>query len=68
MENFFHAVENAAWRGARGVVGCAAFNFQKRTEPNVAKEQKIESAERGHALGDIRNIGIVAHIDRKSVV
>ena len=63
MENFFHAVENAAWRGARGVVGCAAFNFQKRTEPNVAKEQKIESAERGHALGDIRNIGIVAHID-----
>ena len=29
----------------------------------VAKEVKIEAAERGHALAAIRNIGIVAHID-----
>ena len=29
----------------------------------MAKEVKIEAAERGHALATIRNIGIVAHID-----
>ena len=29
----------------------------------MAKEPKIEAAERGHALATIRNIGIVAHID-----
>ena len=44
------------------MVGCGAFPY-KETGINVAKEVKIEAAERGHALATIRNIGIVAHID-----
>jgi elongation factor G len=51
------AVAVEAWYGT------GLFENRNRTDPHVAKEVKIEAAERGHELATIRNIGIVAHID-----